>query len=109
MNPDDERRVIVAVRESVPGRLVEFVAGMVPRIRMPGDASRAVRLAGCALTVASLTHAVLLRVWPPATVGRIPLATSVMCSVIGAVAVLAPQQIVAGWERSFLRRLLSER
>ena len=112
---DDERLVLSAVRGSVAGRLLRSIlpamASATATRRVPRTialaqrhAPAAIRVTGCIVAAACLTHAVLLRLWPESTVGRVPIATSAIACLIGLCAAVVPNAIAVAWRDSAIRR-----
>ena len=112
---DDERLVLSAFRGSVAGRLLRSITAAMTSAtatrrvsRMIAFAQRhapaAIRVTGCIVAAACLTHAMLIRLWPESTVGRVPIATSAIASLIGLCAAVVPNAIAVAWRDSAIRR-----
>jgi hypothetical protein len=70
------------------------------------DPQVVLRAAGYAVASASVTHAICLRIWPPLTVGQVPLVTNA-AFVVGGLALAWSPHLANAWRSAAARRLLS--
>ena len=118
MTRSDDRALAAALQHSVAGRTASWFGHSFATAWRHSGLRRSltshrlrhvdlVRMAGAALVAASLTHATLIRLLPSATVGTLPIATSLIVSGIGLSLGVAPSAVVSAWRSSVLRHLMS--
>jgi hypothetical protein len=116
MRPDDERLILLALHDSHAGRTIRRLAALLHSAVADSKARQLARIApkqagewvsagGYAIAAGAVSNALLLRVWPEAAVGYVPLPTTVILTLLGVALVCLPEPVAAAWQDSLVHRL----